>query len=214
MTHSCVRAAILGGPFSYLYAMKHIIYGLIIAILLVFLIKAECGKPNDGKIIKVEGKKVKVIEHKIDTQYVPVKVKGRTDTLIEDTTIYVEVPVMDTNAMRKYLEDYYAKKVFNDTFRINYGKIYVQDTVQQNRIIGRTFGADLLVPVVKEYLTVEKLPKNELYLGVRTDWQKNGTFVGIGPSILLKTKRQRIYGVGVNLVNGKPVYNIQMNIKL
>lgn len=214
MTHSCVRAAILGGPFSYLYAMKHIIYGLIIAILLVFLIKAECGKPNDGKIIKVEGKKVKVIEHKIDTQYVPVKVKGRTDTLIEDTTIYVEVPVMDTNAMHKYLEDYYAKRVFNDTFRINYGKIYVQDTVQQNRIVGRSFGADLLVPVVKESLTVEKPPKNELYLGVRTDWGRSGNFVSVGPTIFLKTKKQRIYGVGVNLVNGSPVYSAHINIKL
>jgi hypothetical protein len=194
--------------------MKHIVYGLIIAFLLILLFRSECGKPKVKDVIKVNGQKVKVIEHTIDTQYVPVKVKGRTDTLIEDTTIYVEVPVMDTNAMRKYLEDYYTKKVFNDTFRINYGKIYVQDTVQMNKIIGRTFGADLLVPVVKEYLTVEKLPKTELYLGVRTDWQKNGTFVGIGPSLLLKTKRQRIYGVGVNLVNGKPIYNIQMNIKL
>jgi hypothetical protein len=194
--------------------MKHIVYGLIISFLLILLFRSECGKPKDGGIIKVNGQKVKVIEHKIDTQYVPVKVKGRTDTLIEDTTIYVEVPILDSVELRKRLEDYYAKKVFNDTFRINYGKIYVQDTVQQNRIIGRLFGADLLVPVVKESLTVEKLPKNELYLGVRTDWEKNGTFVGIGPSLLLKTKRQRIYGVGVNLVNGKPVYNIQMNIKL
>lgn len=207
-------AAILGGPFSYLYTMKHIIYGLIIAILLVFLIKAECGKPKEGKIIKVGGQKVRVIEHKIDTQYISVKQKGKTDTLIEDTIIYVKVPVMDSLLMTKIAEDYYAKRVFNDTFRINYGKIYVQDTVQQNKIIGRTFGADLLVPVVKETLTVEKLPKNEVYLGVRTDWQKNGTFVGIGPSLLLKTKRQRIYGVGVNLVDGKPIYNIQMNIKL
>lgn len=194
--------------------MKHIVYGLIIAILLVFLLKAECGKPKDGGIIKVNGQKVRVIEHKIDTQYVPVKIKGRTDTLIEDTTIYVEVPVIDSLLMSQIANDYYAKRVFNDTLRINYGKIYVQDTVQQNRIIGRSFGADLLVPVVKESLTVEKLPKNELYLGVRTDWEKSGSFVGIGPSLLLKTKRQRIYGVGVSLVNGKPIYNIQMNIKL
>lgn len=207
-------AATLGGPFSYLYAMKHIVYGLIIAILLVFLLKAECGKPKDGGIIKVNGQKVRVIEHKIDTQYVPVKIKGRTDTLIEDTTIYVEVPIIDSLLMSQIAKDYYAKRVFNDTFRINYGKIYVQDTVQQNRIVGKSFGADLLVPVVKESLTVEKLPKNELYLGVRTDWEKSGTFVGIGPSLLLKTKRQRIYGVGVSLVNGKPIYNIQMNIKL
>lgn len=207
-------AATLGGPFSYLYAMKHIVYGLIIATLLVFLLKAECGKPKDGGIIKVNGQKVRVIEHKIDTQYVPVKIKGRTDTLIEDTTIYVEVPVIDSLLMSQIANDYYAKRVFNDTFRINYGKIYVQDTVQQNRIVGRSFGADLLVPVVKESLTVEKPPKNELYLGVRTDWEKSGTFVGIGPSLLLKTKRQRIYGVGVSLVNGKPIYNIQMNIKL
>lgn len=207
-------AATLGGPFSYLYAMKHIVYGLIIAILLVFLLKAECGKPKDGGIIKVNGQKVRVIEHKIDTQYVPVKIKGRTDTLIEDTTIYVEVPVIDSLLMSQIANDYYAKRVFNDTFRINYGKIYVQDTVQQNRIVGRSFGADLLVPVVKESLTVEKPPKNELYLGVRTDWGRSGNFVSVGPTIFLKTKKQRIYGVGVNLVNGSPVYSAHINIKL
>lgn len=178
------------------------------------LFKAECGKPKTGDIVKVNGEKVRIIEHSIDTQYVPVKIKGRTDTLIEDTTIYVEVPVLDTVELRNRLQEFYAKKVFSDTFKLKYGKVYVQDTVQQNRIIGRSFGADLLVPVVKESLTVEKLPKNELYLGVRTDWQKNGTFVGIGPSLLLKTKRQRIYGVGVSLANGQPIYNIQMNIKL
>ena len=206
-------AVILGGPFLYLYGMKHIVYGLIIAFLLIMLFRAECGKP-EGKIVKVDGKKYEVLKHTIDTQYVPYKVSGKKDTIVEDTTIYVEVPVMDSNAMRKYVEDYYSKRVYNDTFNIEYGSIYVQDTVSTNKIIGRMWGTDLLIPTITDTKIVKELPKNELYLGARVDLQKNGTFVGIGPSLLLKTKRNRIYGVGVNLVGGQPIYNVQLNIKL
>jgi len=206
-------AVILGGPFLYLYGMKHIVYGLIIAFLLIMLFRSECGKPK-VEIVKVDGKKYEVIKQKIDTQYVRYNVKGRTDTLIEDTTIYVEVPVIDTTAMRKYVEEYYAKKVFNDTIKLDYGKIYIQDTVSTNKIVSRLWNADLLMPTITDTKIVKELPKNELYFGARVDLQKNGTFVGIGPSLLLKTKRNRIYGVGVNLVGGQPIYNVQLNIKL
>ena len=195
--------------------MKNIIYIAVIIILSIFLFKAECGKPPvKGEEIKVNGKVYEYVDRVIDTHYVRYNIKGRTDTLIEDTTIYVEVPVMDTTAMRKYVEEYYAKKVFNDTIKLDYGKIYIQDTVSTNKIVSRLWNADLLMPTITDTKIVKELPKNELYLGVRMDLEKSGTFVGIGPSLLLKTKRNRIYGVGVNLVGGQPIYNVQLNIKL
>lgn len=195
--------------------MKHIIYIAVIVILSIFLFKAECGKPSvKGEDIKVGGKTYEVIKRTIDTQYVPYKVQGRTDTLIEDTTVYVEVPYIDSVTLRKYAEEYYTKKVFNDTININFGNVYIQDTVSRNRIISRTWWTDLELPTITETRIVKDKPKNELYVGIKSDFQKNGTFAGIGPSLLIKTKKNRIYGAGVSLVGSNIVYNIQMNIKL
>ena len=195
--------------------MKHIVYGIIIAFLLIFILKSECGKPKvQGEIVRVDGKKYEVLKHTIDTQYVPVKIKGTKDTIIEDTTIYVEVPVMDSTELRKYVEEYYAKKVYNDTISINYGKIFIHDTISTNKIIGRAFAADLLIPTVTDTKIVKELPKNQIYLGVRGDVTKGYSLFGVGPQIMLKTKKNKIYGVGVMMTQDKPIYSVNFAFKL
>ena len=193
--------------------MKHIVYGLIIAFLLIFILKSECGKPK-GEIVKVDAKKYEVLKHTIDTQYVPVKIKGTKDTIVEDTTIYVEVPVIDSTELRKYVEEYYAKKVYNDTIKLEYGKIFIHDTISTNKIINRAFAADLLIPTITDTKIVKELPKNQLYFGSRVEYAQG---LGIGnPSVglMLKTKKDRMYGVSLGLNNGAPVYSGSIYIKL
>jgi len=195
--------------------MKHIVYGLIIAFLLIFILKSECGKPKgQGEIVKVDGKKYEVLKHTIDTQYVPVKIKGTKDTIVEDTTIYVEVPVMDSTELRKYVEEYYAKKVYNDTIKLEYGKIYIHDTISTNKIINRAFAADLLIPTITDTKIVKELPKNQIYLGVRGDVTQGYSLFGVGPQIMLKTKKNKIYGVGVMMTQDKPIYSVNFAFKL
>jgi len=195
--------------------MKHIVYGLIIAFLLIFILKSECGKPKgQGEIVKVDGKKYEVLKHTIDTQYVPVKIKGTNDTIVEDTTIYVEVPVMDSTELRKYVEEYYAKKVYNDTIKLEYGKIYIHDTISTNKIINRAFAADLLIPTITDTKIVKELPKNQIYLGVRGDVTQGYSLFGVGPQIMLKTKKNKIYGVGVMMTQDKPIYSVNFAFKL
>ena len=195
--------------------MKHIVYGLIIAFLLIFILKSECGKPKEqGEIVKVDGKKYEVLKHTIDTQYVPVKIKGTKDTIVEDTTIYVEVPVMDSTELRKYVEEYYAKKVYNDTIKLEYGKIYIHDTISTNKIINRAFAADLLIPTITDTKIVKELPKNQIYLGVRGDVTQGYSLFGVGPQIMLKTKKNKIYGVGVMMTQDKPIYSVNFAFKL
>ena len=193
--------------------MKHIVYGLIIAFLLIFILKSECGKPK-GEIVKVDGKKYEVLKHTIDTQYVPVKIKGTKDTIVEDTTIYVEVPVMDSTELRKYVEEYYAKKVYNDTIKLEYGKIFIHDTISTNKIINRAFAADLLIPTITDTKIVKELPKNQIYLGVRGDVTQGYSLFGIGPQIMLKTKKNKIYGVGMMMTQDKPIYSVNFAFKL
>jgi len=195
--------------------MKHIVYGLIIAFLLIFILKFECGKPKgQGEIVKVDGKKYEVLKHTIDTQYVPVKIKGTKDTIVEDTTIYVEVPVMDSTELRKYVEEYYAKKVYNDTIKLEYGKIFIHDTISTNKIINRAFAADLLIPTITDTKIVKELPKNQIYLGVRGDVTQGYSLFGVGPQIMLKTKKNKIYGVGMMMTQDKPIYSVNFAFKL
>jgi hypothetical protein len=195
--------------------MKHIVYGLIIAFLLIFILKSECGKPKgQGEIVKVDGKKYEVLKHTIDTQYVPVKIKGTRDTIVEDTTIYVEVPVMDSTELRKYVEEYYAKKVYNDTIKLEYGKIFIHDTISTNKIINRAFAADLLIPTITDTKIVKELPKNQIYLGVRGDVTQGYSLFGVGPQIMLKTKKNKIYGVGMMMTQDKPIYSVNFAFKL
>lgn len=195
--------------------MKHIVYGLIIAFLLIFILKSECGKPKgQGEIVKVDGKKYEVLKHTIDTQYVPVKIKGTKDTIVEDTTIYVEVPIMDSTELRKYVEEYYAKKVYNDTISIEYGKIFIHDTISTNKIINRAFSADLLIPTITDTKIVKELPKNQIYLGVRGDVTQGYSLLGVGPQIMLKTKKNKIYGVGMMMTQDKPIYSVNFAFKL
>jgi hypothetical protein len=195
--------------------MKHIVYGLIIAFLLIFILKSECGKPKgQGEIVKVDGKKYEVLKHTIDTQYVPVKIKGTKDTIVEDTTIYVEVPVMDSTELRKYVEEYYAKKVYNDTIKLEYGKIFIHDTISTNKIINRAFAADLLIPTITDTKIVKELPKNQIYLGVRGDVTQGYSLFGVGPQIMLKTKKNKIYGVGMMMTQDKPIYSVNFAFKL
>lgn len=193
--------------------MKNLVYGVTVLFLLILLYRAECGRPvvvpNVNKVV-IDGKKYEVIKKVTDTQYVKYTEKGKSDTVVHDTTIYVKIPTLDSLQLDSLAKLYYAMNVFSDTLSLKYGKIYVQDSVQQNKIVGRNWGADLLVPVEKTTITVKEPPRNQIYFGPKLDY--NNTIVpGVG--MMLKTKRDRIYGVSVSI--GKtPIYGGSLYIKL
>jgi hypothetical protein len=193
--------------------MKNIVYIIIIAFLGLFILKSECGKPKEpGQEIKIDGKKYEIV--KSDTivkEHTTIKYKKGED-VFHDTTIYVEIPkdvVIDTQAI---LKDYYAKNAYIDTFKTDLGPIVVKDTIQKNKIAGRTYEAYLKTKEVVTY--VKDKPKAQLYLGFRGDFLANYKFNGVGPQVMLKTKKNKIYGVGVMLTGDKPVYSANFAFKL
>ena len=113
--------------------------------------------------------------------------------------------------MDSVLRLYYAKYLYLDTLRLKYGKIYVQDSVQQNKIIWRSWGADLLIPVEKTTVTVKEPGRNQIYFGAGAVYSRS-----ITPSVglMIKTKRDRIYGVSLGISNALPVYGGHIYIKL
>jgi hypothetical protein len=199
--------------------ISNIINVLLAVFVLILLYKAEYGKPVvPGKTVVVEGKKYEVIKEVIDTQYIKIKETKykKGEDIYHDTTIYVSVPVLDTAQMEEVLSKYYAKNIFQDTLKVGtFGKIYIKDTVQYNKLAGRSMSADLQFPSITNTTIVKEKPKAQLFLGARMDYLQGGNVQNPSVGLMLKTKRDRLYGISAGVApNGQPVYGASFYIKL
>lgn len=169
--------------------------------------------PKNKEIVKVDGKKYEVLISKTDTEYIKKTetkyIKG--SNIYHDTTIYVEVPLkVDTSAI---LANFYAKNVFTDTFRIQYGKFVVHDTVQYNKILGRSYYVDLLVPVINNTQIVKEKAKIQLFAGLGAGVY-NKSINEVSAHLFLKTKKNTLFGVGAGVYDNNINYKFNILKKL
>jgi hypothetical protein len=187
--------------------MRDIIFILTILGLSFFLYR-ECNKEP----IVIEGEPYDVLKVVKDTEYIPFKVVLPQDTLIKDTTIYVDVPYLDSAMIDSVLREYYSKSVYIDTVGVGkFGYLYIQDTVSRNSIVNRMLSADLMFPSYRDTIYLGQQLRNGLYLGSRMDLTERGIF--LGPS-LMYLKNNKIFSGSFSLGGGKPFYSVGMNIKL
>jgi len=187
--------------------MRDIVFIITILALSFFLYK-ECNREP----IIIEGEPYEVLEIVRDTEYIPFKVVLPQDTLIKDTTIYVDVPYLDSAAMDSVLREYYAKSVYIDTVGVGkFGYLYIEDTISRNSIIKRMLSADLMFPSYRDTIYLGQPLRNGLYLGSRMDLTERGIF--LGPSVMY-LKNNKIFSGGFSLGGGKPYYSVGLNIKL
>jgi hypothetical protein len=175
-----------------------LILGLSVALILMSLLNGCHDKKETGKIIKVCGKSYEVIKHDIDTiitEHETTVTKPGKD-IYHDTTIYVPVPqFVDTSAI---LRDYYSKKVKKDSLTLpdSLGYVKVTDTLFQNDILARKWEAMVRKTTISEKLIVKDLPKNQVYVGLTTGFNKVNLVNYAGPTFLLKTKKDKLYSLG------------------
>lgn len=165
------------------------------------------------EVVKVDGKKYEVLITKTDTEYIKKTetkyVKG--SNIYHDTTIYVEVPLkVDTSAI---LVNYYAKNVFIDTFTIQYGKFIVHDTVQYNKILGRSYYADLFIPVINKTTIVKEKQKIQLFTGLGAGVYDK-SIKEVSAHLFLKTKKNTLLGVGAGVYGNSINYKFNILKKL
>ena len=166
---------------------------------------------KDGKVVatKTIPYPTKVITRVI-YKYVPVYTKVKVIVPKPVTKIeykIVEVPTkataLDTVAI---LQQYYPKNVFTDVLVLEkgQGKVTVIDTVSHNRLVGRTFTADIKPKLVRERVEVVQPNVREYYLGPELTTNFNGINNWYGLNALLKTKENTIYklGAGINMRDG------------
>ena len=104
------------------------------------------------------------------------------------------------------LQQYYPKNVFTDVLVLEkgQGKVTVIDTISHNRLVGRTFTAEIKPKLVRERVEVVQPNVREWYLGPEVTSNFNGVNNWYGLNALLKNKTNNIIklGAGINMRDG------------
>ena len=176
-----------------------------IAVLIVFVLLEwfNPGGVMPGKKVFIAGKAYEVIKHDIDTiDIVKTKVVTKKgEDIYHETIKEVIIPtIVDTQAL---LHDYFAKNIYKDTLQLpdSLGTIAMIDTITQNKILGRTFNASVKQRTIKETMIVKELPKTQVYYGLTGGFNKADVVSNVGAGLLIKTKKDKIYNLGVGVSN-------------
>ena len=178
-----------------------------IAVLIVFVLLEwfNPGGVMPGKKVFIAGKAYEVIKQEIDTiDIVKTKVVTKKgEDIYHETIVEKEVvipAVVDTMAL---LKDYYSKVLYKDTLVLpdSLGTVSLLDTISQNKIFGRTFNASVKQRTIKETMIVKELPKTQVYYGLTGGFNKADVVSNVGAGLLIKTKKDKIYNLGVGVSN-------------
>jgi hypothetical protein len=121
-------------------------------------------------------------------------IKGKSIPFVVLDTTYIIDQVHDTITIVK---DYNQVKVYSDTMRIDsFGYAYIQDTISQNKIQGRSFKAEISEKTIYVTKTITPKPKNALYLGITSDLRQDKSIQGVGIGLMLKVKDKSLIGLG------------------
>lgn len=178
-------------------------YFLIIVVLIIILLLQKCGLGDIFKNPAPQNDTIRVT----DTSYITLtkevpKYVPKWSTKIEyvhDTT-----KVVDTAYV---IGDYYSTYFYKDSLVADSLRVYINDSITQNKIKLRDLKYKITIPVISNTLTVIQ-KKNEFYVGVGLVGGKGGINY-FGPELLLRTKKKSVYGIGVG-IDG----NFQPNLSL
>jgi hypothetical protein len=183
------------------------IKNIALLILIAIVVFQQCGgnKTKTGEIVKIDGKKYELIKHEIDTiEVVKTKVVTKKgEDIYHETIVEKEVlipAIIDTAAL---LKDYYSKVLYKDVLVLpdSLGTVSVIDTISQNKILSRTFNASVKQRTIKETTIVKELPKTKLFYGFEGGFNKADVVSHVGMGILVNTKKDRIYNLGIGVAN-------------
>jgi len=160
-------------------AKNILILALIIVVL--FFVLAPAREIGGTKVIT----KIDTITKNITTTKYK---KGDAIPFVVLDTLYQIDEVHDTTFI---VNDYNKIKAYSDTLRINAdNSVYIQDTITQNKIIGRSYKANLTEKTIVVTNDIYHKPKNELYLGLLGDIRRFDNKIGVGVGLNYKKQNE------------------------
>jgi hypothetical protein len=119
--------------------------------------------------------------------------KGDSIPFVVLDTTYLIDQIHDTI---KIISDYSRVYSYSDTIRIDtLGYAYIQDTISQNKIQGRSFKAEIKEKTIFVTKTITPKSKNEFYLGVLGDLRALDNKVGLGIGLGFKTSKSSLFTI-------------------
>lgn len=180
--------------------IKDIILVAIVFVLWLFFFKdsAYINKKVDFSDMRNYRKLVEVHDTVYQQKTITKYKKGDSIPYVIIATDTLELPIHDTI---RIIGDYYAIKAYTDSIKQDSNTFVIRDTISQNKILSRSFEANLREKtIVTKQLYVEK-PKNALYLGFRGDFRPSNGLVVLSPSLMLNAKNKALIGLGFDLYN-------------
>ena len=119
--------------------------------------------------------------------------KGDSIPFVVLDTTYLIDQIHDTI---KIISDYSRVYSYSDTIRIDtLGYAYIQDTISQNKIQGRSFKAEINEKTIYVTKTIIPKPKKEVYLGVIGDLRAFDNKLGLGLGLGYKTAKNGLFTI-------------------
>jgi len=105
--------------------------------------------------------------------------------------------------------------IYSDTITKPFGSIIIDDTVSGNRLTGRT----VTTSITSEKITITKVKevpqrRTQLYAGINIYGNQAEPLYGLGPSIILKTKKDKAISAGAIYTASGWVYTAGYHFKL
>lgn len=166
---------------------------LIVLWLLFFKDSAYIGSPKNLSNYKM----VAEIHDTVYQQKTITKYKQGKD--IQSYIILTDTEKVYIHDTIKVLNDYYAVRAYNDTIYQDSNNFVITDTISQNKILSRSFKANLTEKtIITKQLYVEK-PKNTLFWGFRGDFRPSNGLQVLSPSLMLNAKNKALMGLSLDL---------------
>ena len=156
------------------------------------------NKPKKEIVIQKIPSKPELI-HDTIPQEVPVYLPG--ELIVKDTTIYVTViEKVDTSAI---LRDYLVFNTTKDTLKLsnNQGFVYLNETINQNKIVDRKFSATIKPKTIRETPPPPPPIRNQVFLGLNGAISNEDWVNSIGLGLILKTKNDHLYHINLGVAN-------------
>ena len=191
---------------------------LIIVLIVVIFLQRSCHQKEISDVIGHRDTTVVIdtvldIHDSVIIRKVPV-IKRDTSYLPTDTQY---LPSPDYAVLKARFEalvkEHTARNIYSDSLRLDsIGYVIVSDSVQFNKLFDRSYKYHYEIPNITKTVTIVEHPKktNQLYIGGGVLGSKTQGVAGAEVGLLLKNKKDQIYGVKVSSdINGNILYGVQ-----
>lgn len=204
-----------------------VIFGLVVLFMLwVFVDKCKCScgnrVNNNSDILSKKTIHDTIPVHDTIPKYIPTPVAYIPNGYVKASDIKPPIPEKqfidktDTNYL-KYLEkirdDYFATLYYDTTYKFQYGKARISDSLRQNRIISREAIFDFNIPHDKEIITLTQPKRNVLYFTLSGQYLQYDGTMGIGAGLMFKLRNDKAIELSY-LLNSHNQQAFQLSTKI